>query len=90
MKVGMLVEMGSYLMKVREINDGRISFDVLNLISNMNEELVLDFSQKVSYSFGRRATNDFARDDQHMSGQHAKIYFFNGKVILEDMGSTNG
>jgi hypothetical protein len=39
---------------------------------------------------GRRANNDFARDDQHMSGFHAKIYFFNGKFILEDMGSTNG
>jgi hypothetical protein len=25
-----------------------------------------------------------------MSGTHAKIYFFNGKFILEDMGSTNG
>ena len=39
---------------------------------------------------GRRANNDFARDDQHMSGTHAKIYFFNEKFILEDMGSTNG
>ena len=83
MKVGMFVEMGSYLMKVREIGkEGKICFDILNLITNMNEELVLDFTQKVSYSFGRRASNDFARDDQHMSGQHAKIYYFNGKVIL--------
>jgi len=39
---------------------------------------------------GRRNTNDFYRDDQHMSGTHAKIYFLNGKFILEDMGSTNG
>ena len=48
----------------------------------MNEELVLDFTQKSSYSFGRRAANDFFRDDMHMSGQHAKIYYMKGKVIL--------
>lgn len=48
----------------------------------MKEELFIDLSQKPTFSFGRRNNNDFARDDQHMSGTHAKIYFFNGKFVL--------
>ena len=56
----------------------------------MKEERTFDFTKKPSFYFGRRNNNDFARDDQHMSGTHAKITFSNGKFILEDMGSTNG
>lgn len=50
----------------------------------------MDFTSRPAFSMGRRNNNDFYRDDQHMSGTHAKIYFLNGKFILEDMGSTNG
>jgi pSer/pThr/pTyr-binding forkhead associated (FHA) protein len=87
-----MVEIGSYLFKVASFNilTKTITFACLNFLTNQCEEIVVNLSTKPTYSMGRRANNEFARDDQHMSGFHAKIYFFNGKFILEDMGSTNG
>lgn len=45
----------------------------MNIVSGMKEELTINLSQKPCFYFGRRNNNDFARDDQHMSGTHAKI-----------------
>lgn len=59
-------------------------------MTTVQEKLTIDLTNKNNYSIGRRIHNDFYRDDQHMSSTHAKIYYFNGKFILEDMGSTNG
>lgn len=56
----------------------------------MKEELTIDLNQKTCFYFGRKSSNDFTRDDQHMSGTHSRIYFENGKFILEDLDSTNG
>jgi pSer/pThr/pTyr-binding forkhead associated (FHA) protein len=43
-----------------------------------------------SFSFGRRKTNDFAFDDEHLSGMHARIFLLHGQFVLEDLHSTNG
>lgn len=53
-------------------------------------DVFVDLTDKPFFSFGRRSSNNFFYDDQHMSGTHAKISFFNGQFVLEDMGSTNG
>ena len=42
------------------------------------------------YSFGRRKTNNFSADDEHLSGLHAKIFCRQGEFVIEDMHSTNG
>jgi pSer/pThr/pTyr-binding forkhead associated (FHA) protein len=88
----MLIELGSYLFTVKEtLNHSKcINLECLNVVTSMMEELCIDLTQKPNYLFGRKNNNDFARDDQHMSGTHAKIFFFNGKFFLEDIDSTNG
>jgi pSer/pThr/pTyr-binding forkhead associated (FHA) protein len=42
------------------------------------------------YSFGRRKTNNFYVEDEHLSGIHAKIFIQKGEFVIEDMHSTNG
>ncbi|EGR33735.1 hypothetical protein IMG5_041730 [Ichthyophthirius multifiliis] len=43
------------------------------------------------FSIGRKNSNKIILpDDQHLSNLHAKIYFIDMKIILEDHGSTNG
>ena len=42
------------------------------------------------YSFGRRKTNNFYAEDEHLSGIHAKIFIQQGEFVIEDMHSTNG
>lgn len=45
----------------------------MNINTGMKEELCIDLNQKPCFYFGRKNNNDFARDDQHMSGTHARI-----------------
>lgn len=68
----------------------QVNFDCVNINTGMKEELTIDLNQKTCFYFGRKSSNDFTRDDQHMSGTHSRIYFENGKFILEDLDSTNG
>lgn len=83
--------MGSYLFKVgRIIGPKQIVLKCTDLNKNETQYIDIDLQVKPSYTFGRKKENDFARDDQHMSGSHANIYFFNGMFILEDICSTNG
>jgi hypothetical protein len=43
-----------------------------------------------SFNFGRRKTNNFAFDDEHLSGLHARIFLLHGQFVIEDLHSTNG
>jgi len=49
------------------------------MISRGNCDLFISLMDGCSaYSFGRRKTNDFAFDDEHLSGIHARIFMLNG------------
>lgn len=39
---------------------------------------------------GRAPTSTLVLDDDYASGQHARIYPYNGAWYVEDLGSTNG
>ncbi len=41
-------------------------------------------------TFGRDADNDIVLDDDQVSRHHARLYRDGNRVILEDLGSTNG
>lgn len=43
-----------------------------------------------SVTFGRVADNDIQVDDSSISSHHAEIIVRNGRVIIKDLGSTNG
>lgn len=46
---------------------------------------------KNSINIGRKPTADLNfPDDHHLSNIHAKLCLIDGKVFLEEMGSTNG
>lgn len=47
--------------------------------------LVYNFDEKTTFCFGRKETNDFNYEDQHMSGIHAKISLLNDQFYVEDM-----
>ncbi len=42
------------------------------------------------YILGRFPTNDIVIPDPYVSRRHARIYFSDGKWLIEDLGSTNG
>jgi len=41
-------------------------------------------------TIGREPENIISIPDPYISGRHAKIYYDNGKLFIEDVGSTNG
>lgn len=46
---------------------------------------------KSIWKIGRKSTVDlFFGEDHHLSNIHSKIFNIEGKVYVEDMGSTNG
>ena len=50
-----------------------------------------EFSLKTgANSFGRGPANDFQLDDPSVSGSHCQIIIEGSKVVLRDLGSTNG
>jgi len=54
---------------------------------NRDKEFELD---KTSLSIGRDANCDIVLDQGNTSRVHARIFFNNGKIIIEDLNSTNG
>ena len=45
-------------------------------------EIIVNLTNRKHFSFGRKDTNDFFYDDQHLSGIHSKISYFNGRFTL--------
>lgn len=93
MRVGSLVEIGSFVMEVIEINRQlkAIQLRITHMLSLGSCEITISLVDGCSfYSFGRRKTNNFYADDEHLSGIHAKIFLQQGEFYIEDMHSTNG
>jgi hypothetical protein len=81
--MGMFIEIGSYIFKVKSMNQN--TMDLLCIHNNRlsePENININLNDKKYFIFGRRKQNDFYREDQHMSGQHAKIFLLNDKFIL--------
>jgi pSer/pThr/pTyr-binding forkhead associated (FHA) protein len=90
---GTLVEMGSFLLEVRGVDPQArlLAIGVTHMASKGSCELTVALQDGCSsFSFGRRKNNDFAFDDEHLSGMHARIFLLHGQFVLEDLHSTNG
>lgn len=88
-----LVEMGSFLIETMHVDrENRVlSLEVTHMVSRGRCELTIALQDGCSfYSFGRRKSNNFSFDDEHLSGMHARIFLLNGEFVLEDLHSTNG
>jgi len=85
--------MGSFLMEVTSINKAAktISLGILHMNCKESCELTIVLQDGCSfYSFGRRKTNNFSFDDEHLSGIHARIFLLQNEFVMEDLHSTNG
>lgn len=51
--------------------------------------LTADFSQEI-ITIGRAAENEMVVDESHISGYHARLVIQEGRVLIDDLGSTNG
>lgn len=90
---GTLVEMGSFLLEVRGVDTQArlLAIHVTHMASKGSCDLTVALQDGCSsFSFGRRKNNDFAFDDEHLSGMHARIFLLHGQFVLEDLHSTNG
>jgi hypothetical protein len=66
LRMGTLVEMGSFLMEVTQIStqSKSIKLKITHMISSGNCEVTITLSENCSfYSFGRRKTNNFSFED---------------------------
>lgn len=55
---------------------------------NSDDVRIVEFSDKAT--LGRRSSNSVVISDNAVSGEHCRLTYSDGKVIVEDMGSTNG
>ncbi len=61
------------------------------LILNFKESTLKEFPMdKDAFTIGRKPDNDIQIDNPVVSGNHARIFKDGRKVVLEDLGSTNG
>ena len=61
------------------------------LILNFKESTLKEFPMdKDAFIIGRKPENDIQIDNPVVSGKHARIFKEGRKVVLEDLGSTNG
>lgn len=68
-----------------------ILLEVNHMVSSSKCEIVITLNDGCSfYSFGRRKSNNFFSDDEHLSGIHSKIFIQQGEFAIEDLHSTNG
>ncbi len=61
----------------------------LTYLTEPYQGLTVDFDQAV-ISVGRAAENDMVVEEPHISGFHARFVQRDGRVFIEDLGSTNG
>ncbi len=61
----------------------------LTYLTDPYRGLTVDFDQNV-ISAGRAAENDLVVEEPHISGFHARLVQRDGRVFVEDLGSTNG
>lgn len=92
LKVGTLIEMGSFMFKVKAMDKAfqAIQLSCYHIVNKTLNDLTIIFKNNEPYTFGRRASNHFSSEDEHMSGQHAQMYFSKGEFYMEDNQSTNG
>ncbi len=60
----------------------------LVIISPSGEERRI--ALKSDISIGKRSDNDLMLDDDTVSGRHCRLFFRGGRVMVRDVGSTNG
>lgn len=90
---GQILELGSNQFFVEEINcidrtEGELKLKIIEGL-HLNKEFYIQNSATI----GRKAShpNSIAfTDDLHLSNNHAKIEYIEGRFVFEDMGSTNG
>ncbi|CAK85925.1 unnamed protein product (macronuclear) [Paramecium tetraurelia] len=95
LQIGMVVELGSNQFEIQQVNVNGANIDVVMTIiegPNTPEKHVINLTpQKSVTTVGRKQTADLTfSEDHHLSNIHAKICLIDGRVYLEDMGSTNG
>jgi pSer/pThr/pTyr-binding forkhead associated (FHA) protein len=61
----------------------------LTYLTDPYRGLTIDFDQNI-VSVGRAAENDMVIEEPHVSGFHARLVQRDGRVFIEDLGSTNG
>lgn len=94
LEVGMMLELGSNQFCVEKVNcannSGELSLVVVEG-PDQGQRLSVVLKDQLSWnSIGRKATNTFPFDDQHLSNMHAKFFILDNKFYLEDLSSTNG
>ncbi len=61
------------------------------LILNFKESTLKEFPMdKDAFTIGRKPANDIQIDNPVVSGKHARVFKEGRKVVVEDLGSTNG
>ena len=84
LSVGDLIEMGSYLFEVQNIDQDLKELTMLYSGCEVQGNLLkvqLDES-KQSFSIGRSCENDLFFNDSHMSGKHTRIYLLKGRFVV--------
>ena len=86
--------MGNFLIEVIDLSKQTRTL-VMYIIHMQNPEAKNEASIQfagdcTSFSFGRRKTNSFYSDDEHLSSIHSKIFMQKDEFVIEDMQSTNG
>ncbi len=94
LEVGMIIEMGSNQFFVEKANCINNSGELILLVlegPDQGQKLIVNLKDQLGWnSIGRKATNTFPFDDQHLSNMHAKFFILDNKFYLEDLSSTNG
>lgn len=94
LEAGMMLELGSNQFCVEKTNclnnSGELSLIVVEG-PDQGQRLSIALKDQLSWnSIGRKATNTFPFDDQHLSNMHAKFFILDNNFYLEDLSSTNG
>ncbi|CAK76878.1 unnamed protein product (macronuclear) [Paramecium tetraurelia] len=95
LEIGMVIELGSNQFEIQQLTSNNQTVEVVMLIIeglNSSEKHIIALNpQKCVTTVGRKQTADLTfSEDHHLSNIHAKICLIEGRVYLEDMGSTNG
>jgi pSer/pThr/pTyr-binding forkhead associated (FHA) protein len=80
-----LVEMGSFLIEAIKVDkeSKMLTLGITHMVSKGTCELIIGLQDGCSfYSFGRRKSNNFCFDDEHLSGMHARIFILHGEFVI--------
>ena len=65
-------------------------WEVIETVSNSDLKAGSVVPIRGEVTIGRKQGNSLIIPDQHVSGQHAKIFIKNNTLYIEDLNSTNG